>query len=119
MIFVIATPPFMHYPMATKALESFKHVVCEPPLAINITDAKILSTMVCFLLAAAVTDHFTNLPSFLQSRKVQGRKSLLNLQLRFLPTVRKMKELITAGYCGKIFSVHLRMTDFSQLEEEA
>src|SRR3989454_1779311 len=32
----IATPPFLHYPQALKALQAGKHVICEKPLAMNL-----------------------------------------------------------------------------------
>jgi predicted dehydrogenase len=35
----IATPPFLHYPQALKALQARKHVICEKPLALNLQQA--------------------------------------------------------------------------------
>jgi predicted dehydrogenase len=35
----IATPPFLHYAQAMKALRAGKHVICEKPLAMNTTEA--------------------------------------------------------------------------------
>lgn len=36
----IATPPFLHYPQAVKALRAGKHVICEKPLAMTLPQAK-------------------------------------------------------------------------------
>jgi predicted dehydrogenase len=35
----ISTPPFLHHPQAMKALRAGKHVICEKPLALNLTQA--------------------------------------------------------------------------------
>src|SRR2546427_5667695 len=35
----IATPPFLHYPQAMKALQAGKHVICETPLALDLKQA--------------------------------------------------------------------------------
>src|SRR5438046_3236025 len=35
----IATPPFLHHPQAMKALHAGKHVICEKPLAMNLSQA--------------------------------------------------------------------------------
>jgi predicted dehydrogenase len=35
----IATPPFLHHPQAMKALKAGKHVICEKPLAMNLSQA--------------------------------------------------------------------------------
>jgi predicted dehydrogenase len=36
----IATPPFLHHPQAIQALTADKHVICEKPLALNVTQAE-------------------------------------------------------------------------------
>jgi predicted dehydrogenase len=35
----IATPPFLHHPLAVRALQAGKHVICEKPLAIELRQA--------------------------------------------------------------------------------
>jgi len=45
-VFVISTPPFMHYSMATRAIEASKHVICGSPLAVNFKDSKIMCQVV-------------------------------------------------------------------------
>ncbi|MFY7695965.1 MAG: Gfo/Idh/MocA family protein, partial [Cyanobium sp.] len=35
----IATPPFLHYAQVRAALEAGKHVICEKPLALTVTQA--------------------------------------------------------------------------------
>jgi len=94
-IFVISTPPFMHYSMATKALEASKHLICGAPLAVTLTDTKIMNQM---------------------AYQMQPRLTLMDLQLRFLPEVQKMRELIKADFCGQIVTVNLRITDSSNNE---
>jgi predicted dehydrogenase len=41
----IATPPFLHYPQARAALLAGKHVLCEKPLAMTVTQADELITL--------------------------------------------------------------------------
>src|SRR5438105_8911868 len=35
----IATPPFLHHPQAMTALQAGKHVICEKPFAMNLSQA--------------------------------------------------------------------------------
>src|SRR5437868_3641842 len=35
----IATPPFLHHPLAMRALQAGKHVICEKPLALDVRQA--------------------------------------------------------------------------------
>ena len=39
-IIYIATPPFLHYPQAKRALEAGKHVICEKPLALTVEQGR-------------------------------------------------------------------------------
>jgi predicted dehydrogenase len=83
----IVVPPFLHFPLASKALKAGKHVLCEKPMALNITEAKEM-----FRLA--------------EEKKKIG---MVDFEHRFFPSRQKMKELIGSGYLGKIFSVNLSM----------
>ena len=41
----IATPPFLHHPQATAALEAGKHVICEKPLALSVDQADAMTDL--------------------------------------------------------------------------
>lgn len=79
----ICTPNFLHYPMAKKALEASKHVVCEKPLANTVKEAEELVALA-------------------------GKTGLVNavhFNLRYYPLVRHMKMMHEEGEMGKVFSV--------------
>jgi predicted dehydrogenase len=80
----IATPPNLHCPIALEAFSRGLHVLCEKPLALNLTEAKTM-------LAGA---HDAN------------RVHMTAFNFRFIPAVRRMKELLEEGYVGdRIFHV--------------
>lgn len=81
---VVATPPYLHYPMTIAALEADKHVLCEKPMAINLQEA-----MEMYQLA--------------ESRKLVH---MIDHEFRFLPERARMKELIDEGYLGQLLMVH-------------
>jgi predicted dehydrogenase len=74
----LATPPFTHAGLATAALESGFHVLCEKPLAITMIDAERLAR-----LAA-----------------VQGRVLAVNLVMRYNPLCRAVKNLVESRVLG-------------------
>lgn len=80
----ICTPNSSHYEMARYALEHGIHVLCEKPLAYTPEEANEL------VLLAQKT----------------GLVNAVNLHCRYYPMVREMKERISQGFLGKIFSVH-------------
>ncbi len=75
----IITPPYSHYPLAIRALEQGKHVLCEKPLALNIQDAETL----------------------LNKAKLMKRLIPVNLVLRYVPLSEKIRQLISEETLGK------------------
>src|SRR3954451_10171429 len=69
----IVTPPSEHLQMATAALDAGKHVICEKPTALNVDEAT-------QLVAAA--------------KKHPDRITLVDHELRFLPSFRAARERI-------------------------
>jgi len=67
----IVTPPSEHLAMATAALDAGKHVLCEKPTALNVSEAE--------ALAAAAARH-------------PDRIALIDHELRFLPSFRAARE---------------------------
>ncbi|MFV0606662.1 MAG: Gfo/Idh/MocA family protein [Niabella sp.] len=81
----ICTPNYLHAPQSITCLEADKHVLCEKPMAITVTDAKAM-------VAAAQ----------------QAQKELFIVkQLRYYPGLFYIRELIQNGQLGKIYSFHI------------
>ncbi|MCE9632491.1 MAG: Gfo/Idh/MocA family oxidoreductase [Planctomycetia bacterium] len=77
----IATPTALHCEMAIAAAEAGKHIFCEKPLALDVTQAE--------RMAAAVN--------------AAGVTSYLNHNYRRVPAVAYAKHLIDSGRLGRIF----------------
>ena len=87
-VVVITTPPGTHRDFLVAAVAADKHIVCEKPTALSeaeawaMHDAVVAAPTPCL----CVIDH----------------------ELRFLPTVQRMRALLRSSYCGKLF--YLRLT---------
>lgn len=75
----IAAPPHLHYPIAVEALSRGLHVLCEKPLALNVAEAE----------------------DMLATAREAERAHMTAFNFRFVPAVRRMKELLDEGYVGK------------------
>lgn len=76
----IGLPTALHSPCALRALERGKHVLCEKPLAINASLARLVTS---------------------EARK-RGLVLQEGLQLRFLPTLSRQMEIARSGALGQI-----------------
>lgn len=76
----IATPHPSHFPCAEFYIKAGKHILCEKPLCVNAYQAE--------RLLALAEEHHTFL--------MEG------MWVRFLPVMRKMKELLESGVIGEI-----------------
>lgn len=90
----IVTPVALHHPMTLAAFQAGKHVLCEKPMAMNLTEAK-------DMLAAA---------------KASARIHLIDHELRFNPTRVRLKELLDGGYVGEIY--HATVTTSSNFRAD-
>jgi predicted dehydrogenase len=79
----IVTPPDSHHEMSIAALEAGKHVLCEKPTALNAAEAQDM------LEAAA---------------KYPNQFSIIDHELRFLPTFLHARQLIAEGKIGTVRS---------------
>ena len=84
---VISAPPHIHHPATLAALAAGKHVLCEKPMAMNAAEAA--------EMASAAAAHVRQL-------------AIIDHELRFNPTWRKMKHLVDDGFLGEIY--HVSMT---------
>src|SRR5262245_14081336 len=82
---VISTPPYLHHPITMAALEAGKHVICEKPMAMNAREAR------------EMADHASSHPAQL---------AVIDHELRFNPTWRRMKELVDGGFLGDLHHVN-------------
>lgn len=80
----VCTPNNLHYPIAKKALEAGKHVVCEKPLAMNSAEAEALVKL------AAETK----------------RVGAIHFNNRGYPLIRHARALVSAGELGEIIMVN-------------
>lgn len=83
----VVVPPDLHKPIASAAIESGKHVLCEKPLALNTVDAR-------ELLDCA------------ESREVVHA---VDFEMRYLPALAYAKELIEEDYLGQLLQVDVTM----------
>lgn len=86
----IVTPPALHREMALAALEAGKHVLCEKPTAMNAAEAEAM------LEAARQRPH---------------QLALIDHELRFLPVVRRARELVAAGAIGTLRHAAVRFVN--------
>jgi predicted dehydrogenase len=80
----ICTPNHLHVPLALKALEAGKHVICEKPLAVDVGGAARLVD------AAAQTGAVVAVP----------------FVYRFYPTVRDARQRVATGQAGALHLLH-------------
>jgi predicted dehydrogenase len=80
----VCTPNHLHLPLAEAALAAGKHVICEKPLALDVTGAARL------VAAAADTD----------------RQAAVPFVYRYYPTVREARERVRRGDTGPLRLLH-------------
>jgi predicted dehydrogenase len=83
---LVTTPDDQHFPVALKALRAGVAVFCEKPLAITIEDCDTL----------------------LQTAMQTGTRLYVGHNMRHLPMVRQMRELIVSGRIGEVKTIWCR-----------
>ena len=83
---IVSAPPHHHHAATLAALEAGKHVICEKPMAMNAQEAR------------EMTECASARPN---------QMAIIDHELRFNPTRRRMKEMIDAGFVGEIYHVTL------------
>jgi predicted dehydrogenase len=83
---VVSVPPVLHHSIALAALTAGKHVICEKPMAMNAAEA------------AEMVVHAAQYPNQL---------AIIDHELRFNPTWRRMKELVDGGFLGDLYHVNI------------
>lgn len=80
---VIGLPNYLHAPVTIQMLEAGKHVLCEKPMALSVTEGQ-------EMIAA--------------SRRT-GRKLMIAHMWRFDPETLWLRELVSSGTLGRVFKV--------------
>ncbi len=92
----VATEPSLHAELAVKALTSGKHCICQkPPSTCRKEAEKMVSLSRYYPLVCLLESH-----------------------LRFVPAIKKMKELVSTGYVGKPLIVEARVVMGSLIQSE-
>ncbi|MFN8514288.1 MAG: Gfo/Idh/MocA family oxidoreductase [Chloroflexia bacterium] len=77
---IVATPPALHLPMGLDAIAAGKHLFCEKPVALNLTEARTLR----------------------DAAHAAGVVHMLNHYVRFAPPFAQLKALVDQGYLGQL-----------------
>lgn len=93
----IVTPPHLHAEIAIAALQAGKHVLCEKPMALNVTEAEAM-------LAAA--------------QAAPNQLALIDHELRFHPQRIHLRRLLREGYVGELIAIHLDRLGSERLNPE-
>ncbi len=78
----ICVPNYLHEEIILAAVKSGKHIYCEKPLAMNVSQGQRIVTAV----------------------EKAGVKNQLNFNFRFYPAITRARQLIEEGFLGRIFS---------------
>lgn len=76
---IIATPNFLHAPIAHAAIAAGKHVLCEKPIALNYPEAR----------------------DMYKAAEKAGVRHMTAFTYRFVPAMRYMRHLVKSGFVGQ------------------
>jgi len=94
----ICTPNNLHFPIATAALASGKHVICEKPLAVDASQAA----------------HLVEL-----ARTRRGQLAVLGYKYRYCPLIQLLREQILSGRIGHVHDIRGTYLQNWMLEPDA
>lgn len=77
----VVTPPALHCEMSIAALQAGKHVLCEKPTALNVTEA---------------------IQMYEVARQLPDQIALIDHEMRFLPAIQEARRLVGEGYIGQL-----------------
>lgn len=90
----VSSPPATHREYSLRALAAGKHVLCEKPTAMNAGEAR----------------------EMVEAARGARRLALLDHELRFDPTRRRMRELVREGYLGRLLHVSVSVESEFRLD---
>ncbi len=92
----ICTPNNSHCEIALAAAQAGKHIYCEKPLAMNVAEAARMA----------------------QAVEAAGVKAQMTFNFRFFPAVARARQLMEAGFVGRVFSFRGRYHRSSYISSE-
>ena len=90
---VITTPAYLHASMAIDAMKAKKHVLVEKPLALNVSDSKLM----------------------IEVAKKENVKLMVGHLLQYHPIFRTIRKLINAGEIGNLNYIYSNRLSFGKL----
>ena len=90
----VSSPPDTHRDYSLRALAAGKHVLCEKPTAMNAGEARDMA----------------------EAARRSGKLALLDHELRFDPTRRRMRDLVREGYLGRLLHVTIQVESEFRLD---
>jgi predicted dehydrogenase len=90
----VSSPPDTHRDYSLRALAAGKHVLCEKPTAMNAGEARDMA----------------------EAARRSGKLALLDHELRFDPTRRKLRDLVREGYLGRLLQVTIQVESEFRLD---
>ncbi|MCG9479915.1 MAG: Gfo/Idh/MocA family oxidoreductase [Actinomycetia bacterium] len=85
-IIEVCTPNYLHKDIITEALEAGKHVVCEKPLAMDLTEAKQILEV---------------------AKKHPQQVAQVSFEYRYQPAIMRARQLIQEGFLGRIYNIRI------------
>jgi len=92
----VSSPPDTHRDYSLRALAAGKHVLCEKPTAMNSAEARDMA----------------------EAARHAGRLALIDHELRFDPTRRKLRDLVRQGYLGRLLHVNIQVESEFRLDAQ-
>ena len=92
----ICTPNNSHHEIVLAAAEAGRHIYCEKPLAMNVAEAASMARAV----------------------RRSGVNAQVTFNFRFLPAVMRARQLVDAGFLGRLFSFRGRYHRSSYIESD-
>jgi predicted dehydrogenase len=90
----VSSPPDTHRDYSLRALAAGKHVLCEKPTAMSAGEAR----------------------DMVEAARGSGRLALMDHELRFDPTRRKLRDLVREGYLGRLLHVSVQVESEFRLD---
>src|SRR5262245_7524835 len=90
----VSSPPNTHRDYSLRALAAGKHVLCEKPTAMNAGEARDMA----------------------EAARKSGKLALLDHELRFDPTRRKLRDLVRDGFLGRLLQVTVHVESEFRLD---
>jgi len=90
----VSSPPDTHRDYSLRAFAAGKHVLCEKPTAMNAGEARDMA----------------------DAARRSGRLALIDHELRFDPTRRKLRDLVREGFLGRLLQVGIQVESEFRLD---